>query len=162
MNQLILLRHLSTLVLHQLGWVITCDVAQSCLCILSKFNYQQWQHKIFPCVDTMCHTHVQCSIASIHVPYTRTVQYCQYPCVSHTHTHVQCSIASIHESYTHTVQYCQYPWVIHTYSAVLLVSMCHTHTHTYSAVLPVSMCHKHVQCSIASIHLSYTRTVQYC
>jgi len=42
-----------TLVLHQLGWGIPRYVAQSCLCILSRFNYQwQWQHKIFPCVDS--------------------------------------------------------------------------------------------------------------
>jgi len=104
----------------------------------------------------MFYTHVQCSIAGIHVSYTRTVQYYQYPCVIHTysavlqvsmcHTHVQCSIASIHVSYTRTVQYCQYPCVIHTYSAVLSVSMCYTH----------------VQCSIASINVSYTRTVQDC
>ena len=91
----------------------------------------------------MCHEYVQCSIASIHVSYTRTVQYCHYPWVIHTysavlpvsmsHTHIQCSISSIHVSHppththTRTVQYCQYPCVTHTYSAVLPVSMCHTH-----------------------------------
>jgi len=38
------------------AWVgnTTRYVVQSCLCILCRFNYQwQWQHKIFPCVDTL-------------------------------------------------------------------------------------------------------------
>ena len=69
----------------------------------------------------MCHTHLQCSIASFHVSYTRTMQ---YPFVLHTysavlpvsmcHIYVQCSIASIHVSYTRAMQYCQYPFVLHT------------------------------------------------
>ena len=104
----------------------------------------------------MCRTHVQFSIASILVSYTRTIHYCQYPCVIHTysalllfsmyHTHVQFNIARFHISYTLTVHYSQHPCVVHTYNSVLLVSMCHTH----------------IQCSIAIIHVSYTRTMHYC
>jgi hypothetical protein len=73
----------------------------------------------------MCHTLLQCSFTSIHVPYNT---YSAVLPVFMRHTHVQCSIASIHVSYTRTVQCCQYACVIHTYSAALLVSMCHTHS----------------------------------